>query len=105
MQATFFLISGQLGMRVPFHRYGEDTVVERVSAAEVTTYCGMEVASHTQFHRLPQEEKAIRREMEESLAVFVPRVRLAKKKGFAAHKRILESHCAQARMTSCAAWV
>lgn len=30
MQATFFLISGQLGIRVPFYRYGEDTVVERV---------------------------------------------------------------------------
>ena len=35
MQATFFLVSGQLGIRVPFHRYGEDTVVERVSAAEI----------------------------------------------------------------------
>ena len=71
MQATFFLISGQLGIRVPFYRYGEDTVVERVSAAKIpATYCGMEVASHTQFHRLPQEEKEIRREMEESLAVL-----------------------------------
>ena len=71
MQATFFLISGQLGIRVPFYRYSEDTVVERVSAAEIpATYCGMEVASHTQFHRLPQEEKEIRREMEESLAVL-----------------------------------
>ena len=33
LKATFYLISGQLGMKVPFHRYGQDTVVERVSAA------------------------------------------------------------------------
>lgn len=52
MKATFFLISGQLSFSCAFHRYGEDTVVERVSAAEIPeTYAGMEVASHTQAHR------------------------------------------------------
>ena len=46
MQATFYLISTQLGIRVPFHRYGKDTVVERVSAEELpATYRGMEIAS------------------------------------------------------------
>ena len=39
-------LSAQLGIRVPFHRYGKDTVVERVSAEELpTTYRGMEIAS------------------------------------------------------------
>lgn len=54
MKATFFLISDQLGFRCDFHRYGENTVVERVSAKEVlTTYAGMEVATHTRNHKCP----------------------------------------------------
>ncbi len=57
MKATFFLISDQLGFRCDFHRYGEDTVVERVSAGELrTTYAGMEVASHTRRHRCPADQ-------------------------------------------------
>lgn len=69
MKATFFLISGQLGLKVPFHRYGVDTVVERVSVAEIPeTYRGMEVASHTRSHRLSQEESTIIQEVNESVA-------------------------------------
>ena len=57
MEATFFLISGQLGMKCPFHRYGEDTTVERVSAGELrTTYRGLEVASHTAAHTCPIDD-------------------------------------------------
>ncbi|MEG0767891.1 MAG: polysaccharide deacetylase family protein [Clostridia bacterium] len=68
MKATFFLISGQLGLSVPFHRYGEDTTVERVTAEEIPiTYRGMEVASHTQFHQLPLEATRLREEMTASL--------------------------------------
>lgn len=56
MKATFFLISDQLGFRRDFHRYGEDTVVERVSPGELReTYAGMEVATHTANHRLSME--------------------------------------------------
>ncbi len=56
IKATFFLISNQWGMRVPFHRYGEDLVVERMAAADVQgTYRGMEVASHTRIHRITDE--------------------------------------------------
>ena len=56
MKATFFLISDQLGFRCDFHRYGEDTVVERVSPGELReTYAGMEVATHTASHRLSPE--------------------------------------------------
>ena len=54
MRATFFLISNSLGRKVDFHRYGLDTVVERVSADEINkTYVGMEVATHTASHRCP----------------------------------------------------
>lgn len=57
MKATFFLISGQLGFRCDFHRYGEDTFVERVSPDEIKeTYRGMEVASHTAEHRMQSED-------------------------------------------------
>ncbi len=59
MKATFFLISDQLGFQCDFHRYGEDTVVERVSPEELkTTYAGMEVASHTENHSCPVEDLA-----------------------------------------------
>ncbi len=52
MKATFFLIAGQLSFRCDFHRYGEDTVVQRVSAEQIPcVYRGMEVASHTMEHR------------------------------------------------------
>lgn len=71
MKATFFLISGQLGMKVPFHRYGVDTVVERISASEIPeTYRGMEVASHTQYHRLPPTENALIQEINESVSLL-----------------------------------
>lgn len=57
MKATFFLISDQLGFKCDFHRYGEDTVVERVSAEELkTTYKGMEVASHTANHQCTADD-------------------------------------------------
>ena len=57
MKATFFLISDQLGIKCDFHRYGEDTIVERVSPAEIsTTYAGMEVASHTANHSCPVDD-------------------------------------------------
>ena len=61
-------ISGQLGMKVPFHRYGQDTVVERVSAAELSeTYRGMEIASHTRAHTMdaPDPAAEIERSLEE----------------------------------------
>ena len=45
VKATFFLITDSLGARIPFHRYGRDTVVERVTAKELpVTYRGMELA-------------------------------------------------------------
>lgn len=57
IKATFFLISEQLGFRCDFHRYGEDTVVERVSAEELKqTYDGMEIATHTANHRCPIDD-------------------------------------------------
>ncbi len=57
IKSTFFLISDQLGMQCDFHRYGEDTVVERVSPEELkATYAGMEVASHTANHRCPVDD-------------------------------------------------
>lgn len=57
MKATFFLISDQLGLVCPHHRYGEDTVVERVNAEElVVTYEGMEIASHTCNHFFPEND-------------------------------------------------
>ena len=68
LKATFYLISGQLGMKVPFHRYGQDTVVERVSAAELSeTYRGMEIASHTRAHTMdaPDPAAEIERSLEE----------------------------------------
>ena len=59
LKATFYLISGQLGMKVPFHRYGQDTVVERVSAAELAeTYRGLEIASHTRAHSMDAPDLA-----------------------------------------------
>ena len=52
MKATFFLISDQLGFKCDFHRYGEDTVVERVSPKDVASvYDGMEVGCHTKNHK------------------------------------------------------
>ncbi len=66
IKATFYLISGQLSMKVPFHRYGEDTMVERVSAAEIPeTYRGMEVASHTREHRLTDDMTELHQSLEE----------------------------------------
>lgn len=57
MKATFFLMTDYLGQKVDFHRYGEDTIVERVSADEIkTTYAGMEVATHTAKHRCPVDD-------------------------------------------------
>ncbi len=57
MKATFFLISDQFSQKVPFRRYGEDTVVERISAEEIPeTYRGMEVASHTENHRCDSQD-------------------------------------------------
>lgn len=57
MKATFFLLSGSFSQKVPFHRYGEDTFVERISAQEIPeTYRGMEVASHTENHRCNAED-------------------------------------------------
>ena len=56
LRATFFLITSQFSFSCPFHRYGEDTVVERVSAGELaTTYRDMEVANHTAFHRFTED--------------------------------------------------
>ena len=58
MRATFFLITSQFSFSCPFHRYGEDTVVERVSADELpVTYRDMEVANHTAFHRFTEDIK------------------------------------------------
>ena len=68
LKATFYLISGQLGLKVPFHRYGQDTVVERVSAAELSeTYRGLEIASHTREHTMnaPDPAAEIERSLEE----------------------------------------
>lgn len=66
MKATFYLISGQLGIKVPFHRYGKDTMVERVNAAELSgTYRNMEIASHTRNHRV--EPQSLSAEVEASL--------------------------------------
>lgn len=57
LKATFFLITDQLGFRCDFHRYGEDTVVQRVSPEEIPeTYQGMEVATHTANHRCTPED-------------------------------------------------
>lgn len=57
MKSTFFILSGQLGFKCDFHRYGEDTVVERVSADEIKdTYSGMEVASHTESHKCDPDD-------------------------------------------------
>ncbi len=57
MKATFFLMTDQFGIKVPFHRYGEDTVVERVSESEVKqTYKGMEVAGHGANHSIDEND-------------------------------------------------
>lgn len=68
LKATFFLISGQLGQKIPFHRYGEDTVVQRLEGRELKdVFRGMEVASHTKNHAAPLEdlEQAVTGSMEE----------------------------------------
>ncbi len=53
LKATFYLISGQLGMKVPFRHYGQDIVVERVSTAEMAgIYRGFKIASHTHAHSM-----------------------------------------------------
>lgn len=57
MKSTFFLLSGQLSFKCNFHRYGEDTTVERVSPDELkSTYAGMEIATHTVSHRCPVDD-------------------------------------------------
>lgn len=57
VKATFFLISGELSLVCDHFRYGEQTVVERVSPEELPeTYRGMEVASHTSKHRCPIDD-------------------------------------------------
>ena len=57
IKATFFLISDQLGFTCPHYRYGEDTIVERVSAGELKdTYKDMEIASHTCAHAFSENE-------------------------------------------------
>lgn len=57
MKATFFLISDQLSFTCDFYRYGEHTVVERVSPEEIKqTYKGMEVATHTANHKCPADD-------------------------------------------------
>lgn len=57
LKATFFLISGQLSLRRAFHRYGEDTMVERICPEEIRrTYAGMEVATHTQDHKCSAQD-------------------------------------------------
>lgn len=60
LKATFFLVSGQMGLTVdPFFRYGRNTQVERVNGGELPlTYAGMEIASHTRFHRLSADSLA-----------------------------------------------
>ena len=60
LKATFFLVSGQMGLTVdPFFRYGRNTRVERVNGGELPlTYAGMEIASHTRFHRLSADSLA-----------------------------------------------
>lgn len=56
LRATFYLLSGLLGQKVPFRRYGENTVVERVTAEELpSTYAGMEIGCHTRFHKFTDE--------------------------------------------------
>lgn len=53
IKATFYLLSGRLSERVPYRRYGQDTLVERVTAEEIPmTYAGMEIADHTLYHRI-----------------------------------------------------
>lgn len=69
MKATFFLITDGFGTRVPFHRYGQDTVVERVSQEELAaTYAGMETASHTASHHdcTAMDFKTLKQELERS---------------------------------------
>ena len=57
IKSTFFLLTDQLSFKCDFHRYGEDTVVERVSPEELPiTYKGMEVASHTPNHKCTVED-------------------------------------------------
>lgn len=57
MTSTFFLISDQLSFQCKHHRYGKDTVVERVSPGELAnTYAGMEIATHTANHLCPIDD-------------------------------------------------
>ena len=52
IKATFFIITDQIGQKIPHHRYGQDTVVERVTVDEIQRgYPNMEIASHTSNHR------------------------------------------------------
>ena len=57
LSGTFFLISGQFGLKVPgFKRYGRITEVRRVKESDAgEIYRGMEIASHSQAHKLPTD--------------------------------------------------
>ena len=73
VKATFFLITDSLGAKIPFHRYGRDTVVERVTAKELpVTYRGMELASHTASHHdcRHMDYETLKSEMERSCAAL-----------------------------------
>lgn len=67
MKATFFLISGELSLVCDHYRYGEKTIVERVSPEELpVTYRGMEVASHTTAHHCSPDD--LKDSVEDSLS-------------------------------------
>lgn len=52
IKATFFIITDQIGVKIPHQRYGRETVVERVTVDEIKrAYPNMEIASHTSNHR------------------------------------------------------
>ena len=54
LKGTFFLITDQFGLEVPFFRYGKQTVVKRVLKSELPeTYQGLEIATHTASHAAP----------------------------------------------------
>lgn len=51
IKATFFIITNQIGKKIPHHRYGQDTIVERVTVDDIKNrYPNMEIASHTSSH-------------------------------------------------------
>lgn len=58
LKATFFLCSGQLGVKVPFRRYGKEITVEKVGRTEIGNglYRGMEIAGHGREHRIDEED-------------------------------------------------